>query len=255
MLENKIEKIDPVDHLENELFCPIKLDLMDHPVVAADGNSYERDAIVEWIKNHGRSPYTNEPLPNKNLVNNNALRKLIVDAKHKFDRYIEHIREQQNNRPQEHNQPLARSNSVLFNMNDFTEKEHKKWFARDVAALIRDLKAYIKNNLAHKKYDRGIEFFFAEKTIEVLCHEGHDSVNLINDLVDKHVPEQIAYYIQFYYMKHSELGYASTCPAYGSQILNDVLEKDLAAIDKKASTGDESLLKETTETVVNFFKK
>jgi len=64
------------------LICPITLDVYVDPVVASDGNTYERRAIEDWFKRSGeapRSPMTNEPLPNTNLIPNNFVRSFIPD--------------------------------------------------------------------------------------------------------------------------------------------------------------------------------
>lgn len=63
-----------------EFVCPITHALMTDPVVAADGNSYERLAIEAWFR-RGRpsSPLTNELLPHTSLIPNNSLKKVIRD--------------------------------------------------------------------------------------------------------------------------------------------------------------------------------
>ena len=45
-----------------ELQCPITHSLMDDPVVAEDGNTYEREAIERALSVHTRSPLTNLPM-------------------------------------------------------------------------------------------------------------------------------------------------------------------------------------------------
>merc|ERR1711879_384545 len=50
---------------------------MRDPVVAADGNTYEREAIEQYLERYNKSPLTQEPLKNKEVVPNNALKKLI----------------------------------------------------------------------------------------------------------------------------------------------------------------------------------
>jgi hypothetical protein len=60
--------------------CPITHALMQDPVVAADGNSYERSAIEAWLMcGSPRSPLTNQPLAHITLVPNNSLKKVIRD--------------------------------------------------------------------------------------------------------------------------------------------------------------------------------
>lgn len=39
-------------------YCPITQEVMEHPVVAPDGFSYEESSIREWLKKHGTSPIT-----------------------------------------------------------------------------------------------------------------------------------------------------------------------------------------------------
>lgn len=46
-----------------ELRCPITHDVMIDPVVAGDGNCYERGSIEEWFSRSSRFPLTNEELP------------------------------------------------------------------------------------------------------------------------------------------------------------------------------------------------
>ena len=43
----------------------------------ADGFTYEREAITQWLAGHSTSPMTGEPLDSKVLVANRALRKVI----------------------------------------------------------------------------------------------------------------------------------------------------------------------------------
>jgi hypothetical protein len=52
--------------------------LMDDPVVAADGQTYNREDIQQWFKNHEVSPLTGEHLIDKNLVPNIAIRRQII---------------------------------------------------------------------------------------------------------------------------------------------------------------------------------
>ena len=55
--------------------CPITHRAMKHPVVAADGHTYERDSIKKAILVKPVSPMTNKPLTHTYLVTNHALRK------------------------------------------------------------------------------------------------------------------------------------------------------------------------------------
>ncbi|XP_058069356.1 LOW QUALITY PROTEIN: putative U-box domain-containing protein 50 [Magnolia sinica] len=60
--------------------CPILQEVMKHPYLAADGFSYELEAIEEWLgSGHDTSPMTNLKLQNKLLTPNHTLRSLIQD--------------------------------------------------------------------------------------------------------------------------------------------------------------------------------
>ena len=51
--------------------------LMDDPVVAADGHTYNREDIENWFKEHSTSPHTNEQFEHKMLIPNIAIRRQI----------------------------------------------------------------------------------------------------------------------------------------------------------------------------------
>ncbi|KAG7968093.1 hypothetical protein I3843_08G134500 [Carya illinoinensis] len=60
--------------------CPIFQDIMKNPHVAADGFSYEQEAIEEWLATgHNTSPMTNLRLKHTQLTPNHTLRSLIQD--------------------------------------------------------------------------------------------------------------------------------------------------------------------------------
>nr|DAD40932.1 TPA_asm: hypothetical protein HUJ06_015255 [Nelumbo nucifera] len=60
--------------------CPILQEVMKNPHVAADGFSYEWEAIEEWLRTgHETSPMTNLRLNHKLLTPNHTLRSLIHD--------------------------------------------------------------------------------------------------------------------------------------------------------------------------------
>lgn len=65
------------------LLCPITQEIMTDPVVAADGHSYERAAIAQWIATRGAralSPMTGERLVHLELQDNFVLRSVIGHA-------------------------------------------------------------------------------------------------------------------------------------------------------------------------------
>ncbi|CAI5470714.1 unnamed protein product [Closterium sp. Yama58-4] len=63
----------------NAFRCPITLEVMQWPVVAADGHTYEESAVREWLGVSSLSPKTLMPLPHLQLTPNHVLRSLICD--------------------------------------------------------------------------------------------------------------------------------------------------------------------------------
>lgn len=63
--------------------CPIFQEIMQDPVVAADGYTYEAEALRGWLDSgHDTSPMTNLKLGNNNLLPNHALRSAIQEWLH-----------------------------------------------------------------------------------------------------------------------------------------------------------------------------
>ncbi len=82
-MENEFFKTNPesileekdVEKIEEERFlCPITFERFKDPVTAPDGRNYERTAIVAWLKTHGTSPITLEPMKVEQLITNYGLR-------------------------------------------------------------------------------------------------------------------------------------------------------------------------------------
>ncbi|CAL8404644.1 unnamed protein product [Boreogadus saida] len=77
----KIEELKGVSvcsGVPDEYLCPITRELMKDPVIAADGYSYEREAIQSWINSRNRSsPMTNLPLKTTLLTPNHTLKMAI----------------------------------------------------------------------------------------------------------------------------------------------------------------------------------
>lgn len=60
--------------------CPITKEVMADPVVDAEGNSFERSAIVEWLLKNEHSPLTRTPMRVEQLAPNRSLREAIEAA-------------------------------------------------------------------------------------------------------------------------------------------------------------------------------
>lgn len=62
----------------DEFICPLTLEIMKDPVVSRYGNSFERSAIVEWLKNGTHDcPLTRRPLTLQGVITNHRLRTRI----------------------------------------------------------------------------------------------------------------------------------------------------------------------------------
>ena len=58
------------------MICPITTEVMVEPVFTADGHTYERRAIEEWLTHQKTSPMTGEPLVHTHLTPNHSLNSL-----------------------------------------------------------------------------------------------------------------------------------------------------------------------------------
>lgn len=66
------------------LICPITQEEFEDPVVAADGHTYERGGILQWLEKHDTSPLTGAQLSSKKLFKNWTLRSVMSDYKKKM---------------------------------------------------------------------------------------------------------------------------------------------------------------------------
>lgn len=83
-LKHNNEELDEpalVDEDPPNFICPIYQDLMEDPVIAADGHSYERAAIEDWLTRTKLSPLAHVELKHTTLIPNHALRNAIGDHK------------------------------------------------------------------------------------------------------------------------------------------------------------------------------
>ncbi|XP_009883768.1 PREDICTED: WD repeat, SAM and U-box domain-containing protein 1 [Charadrius vociferus] len=85
--ELRMKMISVSAAVPDEFLCPITRELMKDPVIAADGYSYEKEAMENWISNKRRSsPMTNLPLPSLMLTPNRTLKMAIsrwLETQHK----------------------------------------------------------------------------------------------------------------------------------------------------------------------------
>ncbi|VFQ74740.1 unnamed protein product [Cuscuta campestris] len=70
-------------HVPHYFLCPIFQEIMEDPVVAADGFTYEAEALRAWLDSgQDTSPMTNHKLSHTNFVPNRALRSAIQEWLH-----------------------------------------------------------------------------------------------------------------------------------------------------------------------------
>jgi len=74
-MRSALEKIEP--DVPGEFLCPITHEVMVDPVVAADGETYERKAIAEWLRRNQTSPTLGTPMADKMLRENRLLKMLV----------------------------------------------------------------------------------------------------------------------------------------------------------------------------------
>lgn len=66
--------------MPNEFLCPITLEVMADPVTAADGYTYERTAIEQWLASgRGKSPITNQDLEHRRVMGSMTIKKMIAE--------------------------------------------------------------------------------------------------------------------------------------------------------------------------------
>jgi hypothetical protein len=60
-----------------EFICPISKGIMRNPMMSKTGYNFERDAIIDWVNDHGMCPVTKAPLKKVELVTNHSLKTSI----------------------------------------------------------------------------------------------------------------------------------------------------------------------------------
>ncbi|KAK8501387.1 hypothetical protein V6N12_021082 [Hibiscus sabdariffa] len=80
VVSNENVNMEDTNDVPSAFLCPVFKEVMKNPHVAADGFSYELEAIEEWLTmGHDTSPMTNLRLKHKFLTPNHTLRALIHD--------------------------------------------------------------------------------------------------------------------------------------------------------------------------------
>lgn len=92
VFKNNLDQINHNDflNLEENFICSITLEPFEDPVVAADGNTYEKDALKEWFKKNYLneniiSPLNGNYFEDKKLVPNINLKSLMTNMRENFN--------------------------------------------------------------------------------------------------------------------------------------------------------------------------
>eukprot|EP01047_Picozoa_sp_COSAG01_P075499 COSAG01_NODE_12955_length_1657_cov_2.930680_2_plen_162_part_00 len=64
-IELEVHGASDIRIIPDSFNCPITKSIMRDPVTTADGHSYEREAIQEWLQRNDTSPLTGAPLPRR----------------------------------------------------------------------------------------------------------------------------------------------------------------------------------------------
>ena len=78
VVKEEAKKAPPPDYLIDSAFS---CEIMEDPVIASDGITYNRSEIEEWFKKHDTSPKTGEILKSKGLIPNISIRNAIEEWK------------------------------------------------------------------------------------------------------------------------------------------------------------------------------
>ena len=63
--------------IPDAFICPLTLECMETPMMSRSGHSFERSAIIAWVKERGTHPLTREPMNLRDLISNSSLQEQI----------------------------------------------------------------------------------------------------------------------------------------------------------------------------------
>ena len=86
--KNNIMATNYEDDIEGKdsFICPINQTLMEDPVITPYGTTYERSAILNWLKRNKTDPLTKKSLSKEMLITNYALRSAIQEYKQSLNK-------------------------------------------------------------------------------------------------------------------------------------------------------------------------
>jgi U-box domain len=69
-----------VENVPDAFICPLTLEIMEDPVMNRSGHSFERAAIIEWMRRENATcPLTRKPIKLSDFVANRRLQQMIVE--------------------------------------------------------------------------------------------------------------------------------------------------------------------------------
>ena len=74
---------NPAVPLSDGFYCPITFNICHDPVIDPDGSTFEKAAIMNWIRLHGSSPVTRNSLSIEQLYPNHVIKRLLDAEKQK----------------------------------------------------------------------------------------------------------------------------------------------------------------------------
>eukprot|EP01022_Parablepharisma_sp_SALTPOND_P017483 TRINITY_DN2802_c0_g2_i1.p3 TRINITY_DN2802_c0_g2~~TRINITY_DN2802_c0_g2_i1.p3 ORF type:complete len:209 (-),score=20.65 TRINITY_DN2802_c0_g2_i1:1754-2380(-) len=87
------EQLQEYDDMLDTYICPISYTLMNNPVTAEDGHTYERENVEAWLNKSNTSPVTRAVLATKKLIPNVKAKQSIRELTEKRSKCVEKIAE------------------------------------------------------------------------------------------------------------------------------------------------------------------
>ena len=106
------------------LICPLTLEVMDDPVIALDGFTYEKTAIERWFKKRTTSPMTNEVISGITLISDHIIKSYIAIYREKEARTRE-IKEEEE---QEQLKNKKRAFSLFSELKEPQREMVEQWY-------------------------------------------------------------------------------------------------------------------------------
>ena len=108
-----------------DLMCTITHDLLEDPVVAADGHTYSRKAIERWLSRNDKSPLTNEELTSDLLFPNHFAEKHIQNYKTLLGKKLIELIERTPNEPECEERVINLLNDANANLETRREQDRR----------------------------------------------------------------------------------------------------------------------------------